>query len=345
MIKVNQVDEFEDVDAPLIDVRSPGEYAESHIPGAINVPLLNDEHRHHVGVVYKMEGQEAAISLGYKLVDPLRNQILENLISVVVGPRVKVYCARGGLRSQLMADFFSQNGFEVTLLKGGYKAYRNHAIRLYGKFNNIMILSGHTGSGKTEILKELSRLGEQVLDLEDLANHRGSAFGALGMEIQPTSTQFHNRIYEVLRGFDPAKRLWVESESITVGKVFIPEEFWRKMKMAPAVEIILPIEERVRYTLEIYGKYELSSLADCIRQLKRRLGDEEMRVLCALTEIGDLEPVVNRLMKYYDNAYEMSKKKRDCQDYVKLHYPKLKPRKIAEILISEDYKNNKFAQE
>lgn len=343
MIVVKVVDEFNLSEGPVIDVRSPGEYDADHIPGALNVPLLSNKHRHHVGVVYKMGGQEAAIALGHKLVDPLREQILENLAGQVTTNVIRVYCARGGLRSQLMSKFFSENGYKVTMLFGGYKAYRQHAISTYQKFEHIVVLSGYTGSGKTEILKELSVLGEQVLDLEALAEHRGSAFGALGQQSQPTSTQFHNRIYEVLRRMDAKRRLWVESESITVGKVYIPEEFWRKMKQAPAIEIELPIEERVKHTLEIYGQYDLDDLSACIKQLRRRLGDQEMRLLCALTEIGDLEPVVVQLLKYYDKGYELSKSKRECQDIVKLPFAKLKPRKIAEFLKTYELKNDKFA--
>ncbi len=344
MITVNTVVEFDKSVGPIIDVRSPGEYENDHIPGALNVPLLSNEHRHHVGVVYKMEGQEAAIALGHKLVDPIQDSILQNLKEQTDSNKIRVYCARGGLRSQLMSRFFADHGYSVSMLKGGYKAYRQEAIDTYSLFDNLIILSGHTGSGKTEILKELANLGEQVIDLEALAEHRGSAFGSLGQDKQPSSTQFHNRIYEVLKKMDSSKRLWVESESITVGKVYIPEEFWVNMKRAKAIEIELPVEERVNHILEMYGQFELEDLSDCIKQLRRRLGDQEMRLLCALTEIGDLEPVVIRLLKYYDKAYEFSKQKRECQDYVKIPFARLKPRKIAEFLQAYDLKNDKFAQ-
>ncbi|MCC6817967.1 MAG: tRNA 2-selenouridine(34) synthase MnmH [Bacteroidia bacterium] len=345
MIQVKSVVDFQSLLFPIIDVRSPGEYEESHIPGAINVPLLNNEHRHHIGVVYKMEGKDAAIALGHKLVDPIKNQILQDLKDKTDKTDIRVYCARGGLRSQLMSAFFSDNGYNVIMLKEGYKAYRNHAIDFFNKFQNILILSGYTGSGKTEVLNELMQLGEQVLDLEALANHRGSAFGGLGQQAQPSSTQFHNKIYEVLKNYDFNRNLWIENESILVGKVYIPEELWHLMKLAPVIEIDINLEERIKHTLEIYGDFDLEELSNSIKFLRKRLGDEEMRLLCALTEIGDLEPVVKRLLVYYDKAYEMSRLKRQRQISVKLPFSQLKPRIIAEYLQSYVLKNNKFAKE
>lgn len=339
MVKVNTVAEFQDLDFQVVDVRSQGEYADSHIPGAINVPLLSNEHRHLVGIAYKKQGKEAAIALGHQLVDPIRDKILQDLKEQTDSRQVRVYCARGGLRSQLMSKFFSDNGYEVTMLKGGYKAYRHQAIRLFSSVKNILVLGGYTGSGKTEVLKELSLLGEQVVDFEGLAEHKGSAFGALGQNKQPSSAQFHNRIYEVLRHFDLNKRIWVENESMTVGKVYIPEQLYINIKHARTVEIELPIEERINHIVETYGQYDLNELSACIRQLNRRLGDQEMRLLCALTEIGDLHPVVARLLKYYDKAYEMSKSKRECQEFVKIPFSRLKPRKIAEFLQTYDLKN------
>lgn len=333
-MEIIKFEEFNLLDVPIIDVRSPGEYQQSHIPGALNVPLLNDEHRRLVGIAYKQTGKDAAIELGHRLVDPIRNDILENLKSQVEVDKIRVYCARGGLRSQLMSRFFSENGFHVKMLKGGYKTYRNYVLGTISEFKNIKILSGYTGSGKTEILQELKSIGAQVLDLEELANHRGSAFGALGKEQQPSSAQFHNRIFEVLKSYDPGKTLWVESESVSIGKVYIPEQLWANMKNADGYEVILPVEERVKHTLDIYGHYDPAALSSCIRNIAKRLGGLEVNLLCELVEIGDLEPVVERLLKYYDKAYELGREKRDCQNYVKLHFSSLEPRKIAEFLQS-----------
>ncbi len=332
MINSVQFPQFEAHKAVLIDVRSPSEYSESHIPGAINIPLLNDEHRKLVGTTYKQIGKDAAMKLGYELVTPIQDSFVSLLKAHTQDLEVKIYCARGGLRSQLMSKYFMDLGYQVTHLKGGYKAYRNEILNIIGRLKNIRILSGYTGSGKTEILQSLRDLGEQVLDLEALANHRGSAFGALGQHKQPSSSMFHNLIYDVLKSFDDSKITWVESESVTIGKVYLPKELWETMKLAEGYEVILPIEDRVKHTLRLYGKFDLSYLITCIKQLQKRLGHEEMQLLCALTEIGELEPVVQSLLKYYDKAYEHGRAKRESHKFVKLYFPRLDTDKIAKFL-------------
>jgi tRNA 2-selenouridine synthase len=188
------------------------------------------------------------------------------------------------------------------------------------------------------VLEALRSIGEQVLDLEALANHRGSAFGGLGQEIQPSSSMFHNMIYEAIKSFEDSRITWIESESVTIGKVYLPKELWEYMKVADRYEIILPVSERVKHTLKLYGQFETSYLSGCIRQLQKRLGNEEMQLLCALTEIGDLEPVVVSLLKYYDKAYEHGRAKKVSHNFVKLYFPRLEPLKIAKFL--QDLKSN-----
>jgi tRNA 2-selenouridine synthase len=338
MINSVPVDQFEAETSVLIDVRSPSEFDESHLPGAINIPLLNDEHRKLVGTTYKQVGKDAAMKLGYELVNPIQETFIQHLQAHSDTRSIKVYCARGGLRSQLMSKYFSEKGYQVTHLKGGYKAYRNQVLSRISQLTNIRIVSGYTGSGKTEVLEALRSIGEQVLDLEALANHRGSAFGGLGQAIQPSSSMFHNRIYETIKSFEDSRITWIESESVTIGKVYLPKELWEHMKVADGCEIILPVEERVKHTLKLYGQFETSYLAACIRQLQKRLGNEEMQLLCALTEIGDLEPVVVSLLKYYDKAYEHGRAKKVSHNFVKLYFPRLEPLKIAKFL--QDLKSN-----
>ncbi len=334
MIHVRHTRDFLISQAPLLDVRSPGEFTGGHIPGAGNLPLLDDSNRERIGICYKQKGRDAAIALGYELVDPLREQLLESAKALTAGNRVRLYCARGGLRSNKMAEFLETNGYEVEVLRGGYKAYRNHILGFIKNFRNIIILSGYTGSGKTEILEHIARMGGQVLDLEGLANHKGSAFGALGNAPQPCSGLFHNLIYEAIRSYDPAQPLWVESESMTIGKVYIPNELWENMQVARGFEIVLPVQERISYILRNYGGFDAQSLIACVKTLGRRLGDEACREFCDLIEEGRLEPVVEGLFRYYDKAYEHGRKKRNCQEYVKLHFSRLEPERIAGFLLS-----------
>jgi tRNA 2-selenouridine synthase len=277
--------------------------------------------------------------LGYELINPLRERFLEHARQIIPSGKLRLYCARGGLRSHKMAEFLEANGYEVTLLKGGYKSYRNWVLNRIKRFTNIVIVSGYTGCGKTEVLGELAQLGCQVLDLEALANHKGSAFGALGNMPQPGSAQFHNLIFNAIKDYKPELPLWVENESVTIGKVFLPKELWDNMLVANGYEIELPLSERVGFIMRTYGKFDTESLISCIKMLSKRLGDEACRELCRLTADHQLELVVRQLIKYYDKGYEVSRSQKECQEFVKIHFDTLEPHKIARFLKSEYRKN------
>lgn len=332
-METTQWADFRNRDGLLIDVRSPSEYAESHIPGAVNLPLLSDEHRKIIGTVYKKEGKNSAMELGYELVNPLRPHLLMQLKELAGEAAVlRTYCARGGLRSRLISGFFEESGYRVTVLSGGYKSYRNELFKRIDAFGQWVVLAGYTGTGKTQILKELEKIGEQVLDLEEIARHKGSTFGNLEGLTQPRSAMFHNLIGEKLQALDPGKRLWVESESYTIGKVELPNNLWEKMKNANGFEVHIPREERINNILNDYGKAELSLLADAVSNLKRRLGDEDTRYLKEQILQGHLRPVVDRLLKYYDQSYRHSREQRKCQKYVKIEFDDPSPEKIAGFL-------------
>ena len=332
MIVRQSIIEFLDLQLPIVDVRSPSEYEAGHIEASINIPILNNQNRAVIGRTFKQEGREAAIKLGFQLVNPLRNDLLDTLNKKVDGKTIALYCARGGLRSNHMAAFFAENGYTVYVLNGGYKAFRNHLLSIIAQFKRIVVLSAHTGSGKTEILHALKNKGAQVLDLEGLAKHKGSVFGALGNDAQPSSAAFHNLIFEELKNYNPNDVLWVENESFTIGQVHLPIELWTHMKIASGVELSVPLEERVGYIVADYGRYESGDLVACIQKLNKRLGDEACRNICSLVEEGDLKAAVYGLFKYYDKAYEMGRSKRNCHHYVKIPFDHLDPIKIAEFL-------------
>ena len=178
----------------LIDTRSEKEYEKAHIPGAVNIPILNNEHRHIVGTIYKEEGRQAAVMKGFELVGPLFKEKMEMALQLAEGREVFVYCWRGGMRSNILAWLLKMAGLRVTLLQGGYKAFRNYLLPILDVEYKIIILGGQTGSGKTEMLSLLKSAGEQVIDLEHLASHKGSAFGLLGMPEQPSQEQFENML-------------------------------------------------------------------------------------------------------------------------------------------------------
>ncbi len=317
MITPVNINEFSNVQAPCFDVRSPLEFEGSAIISSINLPLLNDEHRKAIGICYKQKGKAAAIALGYQLVNPIRHAFIENIQKHTESKSIKLYCARGGLRSHKMAEFLSENGYDVLLLRGGYKAYRNYILKTIESFNNIYILSGNTGCNKTGLLEAMKAKGEHVLNLEALANHKGSAFGGIGELSQPSNAQFANLIFDALKGYQPEKRLWVEAESISIGKISIPLELWTNMQKANGIEIVLPLQERINFIVNTYGQFDLVALTEGIRKLSKRLGIETTEALCQMTLNHQLHPVVERLLQYYDKGYENGRIKKNCQNYVK----------------------------
>jgi len=229
-------------DALLLDARSPKEYKHAHIPGAVNVPLLNDAQREKVGITYKKEGRDAAVLKGFELVGPHFADIIRHVRSLGEGKAIYVYCWRGGMRSGILAWLLSTAGFRVYRLEEGYKSYRALVLETLKVPRNIIILGGKTGSGKTELLAELSHLGEQIIDLEKLANHKGSSFGALGQEPQPSNEQFENLLFTCLENLKNDQVIWLENESRSIGSVKIPDSLFDQMRVAGVVEVDVPTE-------------------------------------------------------------------------------------------------------
>ena len=210
----------------IIDVRSPGEFSAGHIPGATNVPLFSDEERSVVGTLYADSGRDVALEKGLEFVGPKMAGFVREVKQLLADradssktsetkasrPTVWVHCWRGGMRSQSFAWLLDTAGLKVFVLEGGYKAFRKIALRKIGFRYRMVILSGLTGAGKTDFLKMLDAADEQIIDIEGLANHRGSSFGALGLGQQPTTEQFENRLFAALDQLDPQRRIWVEDE-------------------------------------------------------------------------------------------------------------------------------------
>lgn len=298
-----------DENAPIIDVRSPSEYADAHISGAINLPLFSDEERASVGTTYKKIGKGEAIELGLEFVGPKMNALAKKAKKISVSEKIKVHCWRGGMRSEKMAWLFELVGLEVSVLNGGYQAFRNQLLEDFKTLQNLIVLQGPTGSGKTMILHELEKKGEQIIDLEGRANHKGSAFGALGMEEQPSTTQFQNNLYADLLKLDPSKRIWIESESLSIGKVYLPETLWGSMNDSNIIELNLSKTIRAKRIVVEYGHFDTSFLAASIEKIKNRFGGDRVKVALDLLDEGKLEEVVMLLLDYYDKAYSFSQNK------------------------------------
>ncbi len=289
----------------LLDARSESEFRQGHIPGAINLPLLNDEHRKIVGTTYKQKGREAAVQSGFDLVGSKFGDFIRSANELSSNKKeVMLYCWRGGMRSNIMSWLLNTAGFKIALLKGGYKSFRNWAHEQFNLPKNIVVIGGRTGSGKTELLQQLKANGEQVIDLEGLAHHKGSAFGALGEKPQPRTEHFENLLALEWSSMDENKILWLENESITIGAVKIPGGVYEMMRQAPVVELKTDIAMRKGRILDQYGKFPVEVLAENTMKLKKRLGDFRTRqAIDALTD-DNKTAWLEEILFYYDRTYD-----------------------------------------
>ena len=290
---------------PLLDVRSPGEFAQGHIPSAISFPLFSDAERAAVGTVYKQVGKTAALELGLRYVGPKLESFVVNARSMAPDGKLMVHCWRGGQRSGSVAWLLRQAGFEVDVLEGGYKAYRQHVLDgLHSTPFNLLILGGETGSGKTKILKCLRDIGEQIIDLEGLAHHKGSAFGFIGELPQPTVEQFENNLFESLITLDPTQRVWVENESHSIGRIYIPEAFWQKMRTAPLVNIKVPDAVRINNLLDDYVLTDPEDLEIAFLKIAKKLGGLQLKIAVESLRNNNFAEAAAIALRYYDKTYQ-----------------------------------------
>lgn len=295
---------------PVVDVRSPGEYASGHIPGAVNIPLFDDEQRAEVGTVYKQEGNKAAVLRGIDLAAPGMSSKLKQGAALATDNRLLVHCWRGGLRSESMAWLFSTGGMEPLLLEGGYKAYRNHILSDLGRERNYIILGGLTGSGKTGILRYMRDTGPQVTDLEGLASHRGSAFGALGQPPQPSTEHFANLLFDDLSALRDNDLIWLEDESRNIGTVFMPDCFFSRIQAAPVIALMMSIETRLPRLLEEYTSFPAEEIMASVVRISKRLGGDRTREAVEALHRGDYTTAIRITLEYYDKSYHYGLSKR-----------------------------------
>ncbi len=310
-ISIYNIDKFIELDIPTIDVRSEGEYEQGHIVGANNIPILNNDERRQVGICYKQKGNNEAVLLGYQLVEHKFKDYIKKAIEIAPNKTIAVYCFRGGQRSGIMSDLLHHAGLTVIKLQGGYKSYRRYALNTLTIPKNLMILGGYTGSQKTEKLHELKLSGQQVIDLEMLANHKGSAFGGIGEEPQPTNEQFENLLADEWRKIDPLKPLWLEDESSRIGRINIPKSIYIQMRESSMVKMIVDKIKRIDYILSSYGKMPIDKLHEATQKLERRLGNEQCNAALTYLQNGELREWLYIILKYYDKTYEYGNSLRD----------------------------------
>jgi tRNA 2-selenouridine synthase len=298
------IDQYFSCGLPLIDVRSPGEFAKGHIPFAANIPLFNNDERAHIGTVYIQQSQEKAIELGYHYANPKRSWYIVEARKIAPDGKIVVHCWRGGMRSRLFAQHLLENGFsEVSIIVGGYKKYRNFVLQSLEQSANINVIGGYTGSGKTLILKHLQSNNHQVIDLERLANHKGSAFGAFGQNMQPRTEQFENNLFDIWRKFDKSKPIWLEDESISIGSVFIPSPLFKQMRYAPLYFLDIERETRAAFLVKDYTHLPVEMLTESFRKISKRLGADNVAKAIDCLNRCDLFGAAMIALVYYDKTY------------------------------------------
>ena len=291
---------------PVIDVRSPSEFKKGHIPGAFNIPLLNDEVRVKVGTAYKKQGHHEAVKLAFELCGSDFHKMIKEAESICKGreKNILVHCWRGGLRSNTMAWMLGLSGFRVHILKGGYKTFRRWALSQFDIPKKVVILGGRTGSGKTEILSILAAKGEQVIDLENFANHKGSAFGSLGQEAQPSNEHFENQLAMKCSSMDPERLIWVENESRQVGSNIVPVALYERMRKAATLQLNVPRADRMQRILNEYGQFPAEVLVEKTLLLSKRLGIQKVNEAVALLREDNIAMWLEIVLDYYDKHYD-----------------------------------------
>jgi tRNA 2-selenouridine synthase len=295
---------------PVADVRTPAEFAHGHIPGAINLPLFSNEERAQVGTTYKQSGKEAAILLGFDLTGNKWSGFIRQALEFAPDKKIALHCWRGGMRSGAMAWALSLYGFDVYVLQGGYKSYRRWILQQFEKNYTLRVIGGMTGTGKTSILRQLQAKGQPVIDLEGLAQHQGSAYGSMNKLVQPTQEQFENNFGRQLSRFNSPDTIWVEDESISIGKRFIPKPFWNQLQKAVLFDLQVEPGKRLQNLLEEYGSLDKSFLTECTERIRKRLGPEQTKKAITAIEEDRMEDFIKQIIVYYDKTYKAGIAKR-----------------------------------
>lgn len=318
---------------PLMDVRSPAEYEHAHIPGAHNLPIFSNEERAQVGTTYKQQGHDAAVLLGFDITGPKWSGFIRQALQHAPEKKIAVHCWRGGMRSGAMAWALDFYGFEVYLLEGGYKRYRNYVLEQFDKEYRLQLLGGMTGSGKTVLLHALTKTGEQVIDLEHLAQHQGSSYGSMNRMVQPTQEQFENNLAQQLLTLDAGKRTWIEDESPMIGKCFIPRALWKQMQHAAFVNIEVPFEARVQKLVEEYGCLDSEFLITCTERIKKRLGPEQTQWAVAAIREKRMDDFIKQVLQYYDKTYRTGLAARAPGTVIQVSFSKADAEANAKLLL------------
>ncbi len=332
------------VSGVVIDVRTPAEYESGHIPCAINIPIFSNEERAEVGTIYKKQSKEKAVERGLDIVGTKLGDFVRRVKTELKRRKTNreettlyLYCWRGGMRSNSMAWLFTTAGFKVEVLRGGYKAYRASFIdKILKDTWKLFVLGGPTGCGKTYILEALKNKGEQVVDLEGIAKHRGSAFGNYGFDgNQPTSEHFSNMLYDELLKFDSSRYIWCEGESMSIGKVFMPQEFHRLIQNSELIHFEISRELRLDHIMQDYGDCPTHELKQCFENITKRLGYDNAKKAIEYIDNGDIRSAATIGLDYYDKGYSHSLNNRVNKIKYRIYMEQDDPNLAADKLIEK----------
>jgi len=327
---------------PVLDVRSPGEYGHAAMPGAFSFPLFTDEERKVVGTAYKQVSREDAIKIGLDYFGGKMRHMIEEVECIVASwpkqylyttadeegkpPKktVLVHCWRGGMRTTAVAWLLDLYGFKVYTLDGGYKAFRNWVLAQFELPYPFKVIGGYTGAGKTPVLHELAKRGEPIIDLEGIANHKGSAFGGFD-GVQPTQEMFENRLalelHKIMQHARITDGIWIEDESQRIGLVNVPHLLWNTMHVSSLYFLDMPFEERLNHITEDYGKYSKELLVNAVIRIQKRLGGQGAKdaINCLLE--NDIKGAFRILLAYYDKYYHKGLGLREDNKEPIIHIP------------------------
>lgn len=342
MVKQLLIEDFfaKSINSIIIDVRTPLEFNNGHIIDSINLPIFSNEERVEVGTIYKNKGRKDAIKRGLELVGKkLANIISDTEHNNPLKKDIIVYCWRGGMRSSSIAWLLDLYGFNVFVIKGGYKTYRKYALNFFENKFKFVVIGGKTGSGKTEIIENLKNNNLQIIDLERLANHKGSSFGHLGQNKQYKNEHFENLIFHQLIKLNLSNPIFIENESQKIGVNFIPNSLFSQIRNAPLINIEITKDERIQRLVEDYSTFSFEELKSSLVSISKRLGGQNLKLAVEALESKNFKLVVEIALKYYDKTYEYGLSIRDSNKVFHLSDKNLSIENIKRIAL-EYYERN-----
>lgn len=296
------------------------------------MPLFSDSERAEVGTAYRHQGRAAAIKIGVQRVSARLPELIDRGLEAAREGELLIHCWRGGMRSRSLALSYQMVELKPSVLVGGYKAFRKYVHHQFELPYDLRVISGLTGVGKTHVLHALAKQGEQVLDLESLANHRGSSFGGIGMPVQPTTEQFENMLFERLISFDRTKPIWLEDEGIRIGVVTVPKAFFDQYRVAPAVFLECSLDTRLANLLRDYGNLSPEQLIAGIERIAKRMDGKQVKIAIESTKAGDYSTAIEIVLDYYDKTYFKAKSKIPRQTFIPLACEGQNEMQIAETI-------------